>query len=141
MWVKSLDENDWVNMVHITNFSIEETGLRLDCKTYEVYAFLDASRKIFNPFNPSSNLQEPAFIIVCRGTYIECEEFVKERIYLQTAYQWVGYIVGRLYCCRRNWSCAHTHLSILSKRQSPIVSILCCLRRTVNPDCVILGGL
>ena len=93
MWVKSLDENDWVNMVHITNFSIEETGLRLDCKTYEVYAFLDASRKIFNPFNPSSNLQEPAFIIVCRGTYIECEEFVKRANIFADRLS-----MGRLYC-------------------------------------------
>ena len=94
MWIKSLDDDVWVNMIHITDFSISETISHSECKTHEVYAWLDTSRKIFTPFDPSLNLQEQAFIIVCQGTYEKCNDFVERQISLQTAYQWLGYIVA-----------------------------------------------
>lgn len=94
MWIKSLDEDIWVNMVHITHFNIAEMTSRSDRKTHEVYAWLDASTKIFTPFDRSLNLQEQAWIIVYQGSKEECDDFVENQISLQTAYQWLGYLVA-----------------------------------------------
>ena len=94
MWIKSLDDDVWVNMIHITTFSIVERGYSSNRTTHEVYAFLDTSSKIFNPFDLSSNQQEQASVIIYRGSHEECEVFVKEKTFLQVAFQWIGYLVA-----------------------------------------------
>ena len=104
MWIKSLDTDVWVNMVHITNFSIVDTRFyaddnpdrasHTDRSFHEVYAWLDASSKIFTPLDRSLNLKEQAWIIVYQGTHEECEQFIKDQIGLQAAWQWIGYLVA-----------------------------------------------
>ena len=61
MWIKSLDEPVWVNVIHITHFSI--VGFSDDSDTHEVTAFLDASAKFFSP-SKWDNVQDQASLIV-----------------------------------------------------------------------------
>ena len=43
MWIKSLYDDTWVNMTHITNFSIAKIGSPAEYEIHEVTAFLDTS--------------------------------------------------------------------------------------------------
>ena len=94
MWIKSLDTDVWINMIHITHFSIKE--IRFDDSTfYVVEAFLDASAISLLP--PTFHAeQDQASLTVHRGTHEECEQFVKDQTFLHDAYQWIGYLAAGL---------------------------------------------
>lgn len=85
MWIKSLSAEVWVNITHITHFSIGTPYDHRDHTLRHVTAYLDAS------VTQHGNVDG---VTVKYGTHEECEEFVKEQIFLQTAYQWLGYIVA-----------------------------------------------
>ena len=93
MWIKSLDTDVWINMTHITHFSIVGPTYDNRIPDHEVYAFLDASAN-----HPTGRTLEPepdqASLMVYQGTYEECDQFIKEQIGLQTAWQWLGYLVA-----------------------------------------------
>ena len=93
MWIKSLYDDTWVNMTHITNFSIEKTGSPTEYEIHEVTAFLDTSTGQFTS-SKLDNAQIQASVLVYEGTHEECEQFIKEQIGLQTAWQWIGYLVA-----------------------------------------------
>ena len=93
MWIKSLDTDVWINMTHITHFSIEQIILDDSLDVHEVSAFLDASAKSFSPSN-YDDVQDQASLTVYHGTYEECEQFITEQIGLQSAWQWIGYLVA-----------------------------------------------
>ena len=68
MWIKSLDTDVWVNMNHITHFSIKQinvpTMIVLD--VHEVSAFLDASARSLS-IPDLSDIQDSSLCIgVCR---------------------------------------------------------------------------
>ena len=94
MWIKSLNRSRevWVNMNHITHFSIELSNAPTRIP-YDVVAYLNASNKGLDP-RQGETVDGQAFITVKRGTHEECEEFIKEQINLQTAWQWIGYLVA-----------------------------------------------
>lgn len=93
MWIKSLRQDAWVNITHITHFRIDHLDDSMNRTLHRVVAYLDAGAG-----GRESELHgitnDQAFEIVKHGTYEECEEFVKEQICLQTVYQWLGYIVA-----------------------------------------------
>ena len=93
MWIKTLDTDVWVNMVHITHFSIVKMGSPAEYEIHQVTAFLDASAGEFMP-SKLDIAQVQASVLVYDGTYEECEEFIKEQIGLQAAWQWIGYLVA-----------------------------------------------
>ena len=92
MWIKSLSREVWVNINHITHFSIEFSGDPPKI-CYDVVAYLNASDKGLNP-RQHKVVEGQAFITVKRGTYEECKEFIKERLLLQSTLQWIGYLVA-----------------------------------------------
>ena len=96
MWIKSLDTDVWINMNHITHFRIVEirapAGFEIH-ETHEVTAFLDTSEGQFIPSKLDTE-QVQASVSVYAGTSEECEQFIKEQIGLQTAWQWIGYLVA-----------------------------------------------
>ena len=89
MWIKSLSSDVWVNITHITHFKIHPVNHTL----HDVVAYLDASMTGLDS-RQHEVIDGQAFVTVKRGTYEECEEFVKEQTFLQTAYQWIGYLVA-----------------------------------------------
>ena len=93
MWIKSLSRNTWVNITHITHFSIHLANTPTKRVSHDVVAYLDTSRNGHDP-RQYQVIDGQAFVTVKRGTYEECEEFVKEQTFLQTAYQWIGYLVA-----------------------------------------------
>ena len=78
MWIKSLDEDVWVNMNHITHFSIVRPTYDYRIPYHEVTAFLNASAKFFSP-SKFNDIQDQASLIVYRGTREECEQFINEQ--------------------------------------------------------------
>ena len=93
MWIKSLSSDTWVNITHITHFRIHHSNHPLNHTLHDVVAYLDASATGFDP-RQHADIEGQAFVTVNRGTYEECEEFVKEQTFLQTTYQWLGYLVA-----------------------------------------------
>ena len=100
MWIKSLDNNIhfgrnvWVSMNHITHFTVRQLPSQRDDSPakYGVDVYLDASQK---PIQPRFQMtQDQASVLVYRGTSEECEQFIREKIGLQTAWQWIGYLVA-----------------------------------------------
>lgn len=94
MWIKSLNKSRevWVNMNHITHFSIKLSGDPPEIR-YDVVAYLNASHEGLDP-RQHEIVDGQAFITVKRGTHEECEEFIKEKLFLQSAWQWIGYLVA-----------------------------------------------
>ena len=100
MWIKSLDNNIhfgrnvWVSMNHITHFTVRQLPSQRDDSPakYGVDVYLDASQK---PIQPRFQMtQDQASVLVYRGTSEECEQFIREKTGLQTAWQWIGYLVA-----------------------------------------------
>lgn len=82
MWIKSLETKVWININHIIHFSIVMPDYDNRVPHHEVYAFLGASESgMFN------NEQDRVFLTVYQRTSEECEQFIKEQIGLQTAWQ------------------------------------------------------
>ena len=67
MWIKSLDTDVWVNMIHITHFSIVKMGSPAEYEIHEVNAFLDASAGQFTS-SKLDNAQVQASVLVYEGT-------------------------------------------------------------------------
>ena len=94
MWIKSLDDDVWININHITHFSIVKINAPAEFEIHETHAvtaFLDASSRSLS-IPDLSDIQEQASVSVYAGTSEECEQFIRERIGLQTAWQWIGYL-------------------------------------------------
>ena len=111
MWIKSLDRNVWVSMKHVTHFSVQtgesfekSDGVVRVITPYFAYAFLDTSSLRSNyrlsdlmkgkPSQKHHIVEDQARIPVCKGTKDECEQFIKDKTFLQSAYEWIGYVVA-----------------------------------------------
>ena len=94
MWIKTLDtgRHAWVNINHITHFEIKLSN-NPTIKPYDVVAYLDTETIGHDP-REGKEVEGQAFVTVKRGTHEECEQFIKEQIGLQTAWQWIGYLVA-----------------------------------------------
>ena len=93
MWIKSLDQDVVVNMIHITHFSIEKIVFPDDSEIHEVTAFLDTSGKFFSP-SKFDDVQDQASLTVHQGTHEECVEFIDKQQFLEGVFQWIGYLVA-----------------------------------------------
>ena len=93
MWIKSLDSDVWVNITHITHFTIQYSYDPGNRKLHDVVAFLNASGAGFDP-RQHEVVEGQDFITIKRGTYEECEQFIKEQLFLQSGYQWLGYLIA-----------------------------------------------
>ena len=93
MWIKSLSSDAWVNLTHITHFRIEVVKNPTKRVSHDVVAYLDTSHIGHNP-REGKVVEGQASRTVKRGTHEECEQFIKEQIGLQTAWQWLGYLVA-----------------------------------------------
>ena len=94
MWIKSLDQDVWVNVNHITHFSIQQVPLPYETeKTYIAYAYLNAGESgIYFPKESPPQVQ--VHIPVCQGRREECVEFIDKQKFLEGLFQWVGYLVA-----------------------------------------------
>lgn len=93
MWIKSLSRREvWININHITHFEIKLSNNPV-IKPYDVVAYLDTETIGYDP-RQGEVVEGQAFVTVKRGTHEECEQFIKEQIGLQTAWQWIGYLVA-----------------------------------------------
>lgn len=93
MWIKSLYDDVWVNMKHITHFSIEMDDEPIRWGNNFVYAYLNTSSPRWNQ-RLSKTEQDQARILVCQGSQEECEQFITEQKLLEQVFQWIGYIVA-----------------------------------------------
>lgn len=89
MWIKSLEDDTWVNMKHVTHFSIEldhpqRSGNNL------AYAYIDTPQSRI----PSDRVTDQVRVLVCQGNKEECEQFILEKQLLEGAFQWLGYLVA-----------------------------------------------
>ena len=107
MWIKSLDDDTWVSMKHVTHFSVQtKRVVRGDVITsiYAAYAYLNADslRSSYglddilrgNPRPEQPTVVDQARIPVCQGSRTECREFIEKQQFLEGLFQWVGYLVA-----------------------------------------------
>ena len=107
MWIKSLNNDTWVSMKHVTHFSVQtERVVRESVITsiYVAYAYLNADslRSSYGLDDILRGRQRPeqptvvdqARIPVCQGSKEKCEQFVVEQQLLESAFQWIGYLVA-----------------------------------------------
>ena len=110
MWIKSLNRDTWVNMKHVTHFSVQtgeslkkDTGDVKVVVTYFAYAYLNTSSLrsnrslndlLRNPLQENTTVEDQARIPVCRGSRTECREFIEKQQFLEGLFQWVGYLVA-----------------------------------------------
>ncbi len=100
MWIKSLDDDAWVSMKHITHFAIKEVlepGLFdeiMDEYVHYAYAYLDATMSSFDIKTMGNTQLDQTCILVCRGSKEECEQFIREQQLLESVFQWLGYFVA-----------------------------------------------
>ena len=96
MWIKSLDTDVWINMNHITHFSIVKMNAPAEFKIHEIHevtAFLDTSEGQFIPSKLDTE-QVQASVSVYAGTEKKCKRFIKRKLRRQSISQWVGYLVA-----------------------------------------------
>lgn len=99
MWIKC--EHTWVNINHITHFSIQEdySPLRRMC---DVYAHLSIGVTKLTPDfrvyggNPPTPYTTAYEILVFSGTIEECRQYVTEKTFLQQAYHWLTHLAAGL---------------------------------------------
>ena len=93
MWIKTLETEVWININHITHFSIVGSTYDNRIPDHEVYAFLDASEEA-----PHSSQHEfsqgQAYLKVYSGSYKKCKRFIKKKLRWQSVSQWIGYLVA-----------------------------------------------
>ena len=107
MWIKSLNNDTWVSMKHVTHFRVQtKRVVRGDVLTpiYVAYAYLNADsfRSSYNlddillgkrrPKQPT--VVDQARIPVCQGSREECREFIDKQQFLEGLFQWIGYLVA-----------------------------------------------
>lgn len=93
MWIKSLETDVWINLNHITHFSIVEPTYDNRIPDHEVYAFLDASEGQFTS-SKLDTAQIQASVLVYEGTEKKCKRFIKRKLRRQSISQWIGYLVA-----------------------------------------------
>ena len=93
MWIKSLYDDVWVNMKHITHFSIESDEPERRGNNL-VYAYLDTTRKRWNPNTLDQWDPDQARLLVCQGSKEKCVEFIDKQQFYEGLFQWVGYFVA-----------------------------------------------
>ena len=95
MWIKSLDHDTWVSMKHVTHFRIESDTPDVEpTGNNVVYAYLDSNELRWSPNQNSFWNSDQARILVCQGSQEECKQFIVEHQLLESAFQWIGYIVA-----------------------------------------------
>ena len=103
MWIQSKDDNIdlgrnvWVSLNHITHFVVRELpsqGADL-LPRYGVEAYLDASKMAITSIRPEFG-QDQTSILVFRGTEKKCQRFIKRKLWRQSLWQWIGYLVAGL---------------------------------------------
>ena len=91
MWIKSLTDNTWINLNHVTHFTVRHSFGQLHA--YTVDAYLDASEQGLT--TPRAGLtQDQTSIWVYEGSEKQCVRFIKRKLRWQTIYQWLGYLVA-----------------------------------------------
>ena len=90
MWIKTFIRYTWINMNHITHFTIEESN---EPSTYDVVVYLDVGRNGHDP-RQHQVVEGQAFITVYQGSVKECERFIRRRQKLEGFYNWLGYLVA-----------------------------------------------
>lgn len=93
MWIKSLYDDTWVNMKHITHFSIKMDSEPFRRGNNLLYAYLDTTDVSWNR-NSSKDEQDQARILVCQGSVEKCQQFIVEQQLLESTFQWLGYLVA-----------------------------------------------
>ena len=94
-------------MKHVTHFSVQtERVVRGSVLTaiYVAYAYLNTSslRSSYSLDDlvrgkrrpEKTEVKNQARIPVCRGSEEECEQFVSDKSFLQSTYEWLGYLVA-----------------------------------------------
>ena len=94
MWIKSLYDSVWVNMKHITHFSIEIDNEPMRRGNHFCYAYLDTTGLGWKPNRRNQWGEDQVRILVCQGSKEECEQFIVEKQLLESAFQWLGYLVA-----------------------------------------------
>ena len=89
MWIKSLETEVWININHITHFSIVEPTYDNRIPDHEVIVFLDASANYTLEPEP-----DQASLTVYQGSYKKCKRFIKNKLRWQSVSQWIGYLVA-----------------------------------------------
>ena len=94
MWIKSLYDDTWVNMKHVTHFRIESDAPERRGNNL-VYAYIDSNEVRSSPgILPTPSELNQARILVCQGSQEECEQFIVEQQQLESMFQWLGYLVA-----------------------------------------------
>ena len=91
MWIKSLYDDTWVSMKHVTHFRIESDAPERRGNNLG-YAYLDTGSYRWDRFEQPK--QDQARILVCQGSREECEQFIVEQQLLESTFQWLGYLVA-----------------------------------------------
>ena len=107
MWIKSLDNDTWVSMKHVTHFRVQTervvrgnviTSIYVACAYLNAdslrssYGLDDILRGRQRPEQPT--VVDQARILVCQGSKEECREFIDKQQFLEGLFQWVGYLVA-----------------------------------------------
>ena len=94
MWIKSLYNDTWVSMKHVTHFRIVQGMSHLYPNLCVAYAYLDTGSFRSSDFSPDTWHSDQARVPVCQGSMEECERFIVEQQQLESAFQWIGYLVA-----------------------------------------------
>ena len=96
MWIKS--DTTWININHITHFSIQQDFEPLRRGVYEVYAHLSIGITKLSPDSrayggsPPTPYETAYEILVFSGTKDECETYVREKTFVQQGYHWLSHL-------------------------------------------------
>ena len=99
-WIKSADR--WININHITRFSIQTDMEPLQRGLYNVYAHLSIGITKLSPDfrayggSPPTPYETAYEIHVFSGTRSECQDYVTEKTLLQQTYHWLTHLAAGL---------------------------------------------
>lgn len=93
MWIKSLYNDTWVSMKHITHFRIVMDDDHYRRGNNLTYAYLNTNEIRMNE-NTSEDEQNQARVLVCQGSREECILFIDRQQFLEGLFQWIGYLVA-----------------------------------------------
>ena len=100
MWIRSDDQ--WINMNHITHFTIQYDSHHLSREQHNVYAHLTFEMTKLTPDyrayggGPPTEYTTAYEILVFNGTIEECQQYVTEKTLLQQTYHWLTHLVAGL---------------------------------------------
>ena len=100
MWIRS--DNQWINMNHITHFTIQYVYDDYSSDQNKVYAHLTFEMTKLTPDHrayggpPPTQYTTPYEILVFSGTIEECQQYVTEKTLLQQAYHWLTHLAAGL---------------------------------------------